>query len=54
MTNFITALQAATAHTYKGKGKNGAAIKAAAEEGYKSTDLRNPTINAVLPLKPIG
>ena len=43
MTNFITALQAATAHTYKGKGKNGAAIKAAAEEGYKSTDLRNPT-----------
>ena len=42
MSNFITALQAATAHTYKGKGKNGAAIKAAAEEGYKSTDLRNP------------
>ena len=43
MSNFIKALQAATAHTYKGKGKNGAAIKAAAEEGYKSTDLMAPT-----------
>jgi len=43
MSNFIPALQAATAHTYKGKGKNGAAIKAAAKEGYKSTDLKAPT-----------
>lgn len=42
MSNFIEALQAATAHAYKGEGKNGAAIKAAAEEGYKSTDLREP------------
>ena len=42
MSNFIEALQAATAHAYKGEGKNRAAIKAAAEEGYKSTDLREP------------
>lgn len=42
MSNFIKALQVATAHKYKGQGKNGAAIKAAAEEGYKSTDLREP------------
>ena len=43
MTNFIKAIAIATEHNYKGQAKNGAAIKAAAEHGYKSTDLRAPT-----------
>ena len=43
MSNFITAIATATEHNYKGQAKNGAAIKAAAEEGKKSTDLMAPT-----------
>tara|TARA_R110001632_G_scaffold24691_3_gene68556 strand:- start:668 stop:1234 length:567 start_codon:yes stop_codon:yes gene_type:complete len=43
MTNFIKAIATATEHNYKGQAKNGAAIKAAAEEGKRSTDLMAPT-----------
>ena len=43
MTNFIKAIATATEHNYKGQAKNGAAIKAAAEEGLGSTDLMAPT-----------
>ena len=43
MSNFITAIATATEHNYKGQAKNGAAIKAAADESKKSTDLMAPT-----------
>ena len=43
MTNFIKAIATATEHNYKGQAKNGAAIKAAAEEGKRSADLMAPT-----------
>ena len=43
MTNFIKAIATATEHNYKGQAKNGAAIKAAAEEGKKAADLMAPT-----------
>ncbi len=43
MSNFIKAIATATEHNYKGQAKNGAAIKAAAEEGKRSADLMAPT-----------
>ena len=43
MSNFIKAIATATEHNYKGQAKNGAAIKAAAEEGKKAADLMAPT-----------